>query len=135
MWKIFDNIPMSRANLAICVTLAVGLVICLALGLWTQAVMLSLMLAFGIGCIALARRPEASDLARVNAIEYKDERDVRIARDGFVVVGVIALILSLVGYVAAIIILPNELNWIALTQLLVLYGTWGVANSIAARKH
>jgi hypothetical protein len=129
-----DKFPMSCVNLVLTSALAAGVLLSLFLGLWPQAVTLALMLVLGLVGIYSARRPDASEVLRVNAIEYRDERDRTIARDGLVVVGIVALVLSLVEYMVALVLQP-ELTWPLLGQVLVLYVCWGMANQIAARRH
>jgi len=52
----------------------------------------------------LARRQESSDLSRVNGSEYRDERDRLVDRAGFSVGGGLALIVSVVDAIAALIV-------------------------------
>ena len=129
-----DRLPMSRVNLVLSTTLAAGILLSLVLELWLQAVTLGLMLLLSLLAIYTARRPGASDVHRVNAIEYRDERDRQIARDGLAVVGGVALVLSLAGYMVALVLAP-ELTWLLLGQVVVLNVCWGVANLVAARRH
>jgi hypothetical protein len=76
---------------------------------------------------------------RVNAIEYRDERDRRIAQIGFSAVGAAALIVSMGGFITTVVAV-NIHNWppavglLLAGQLLVLCIVWAVANSIAARR-
>lgn len=52
----------------------------------------------------LARRQESSDLSRVNGSEYRDERDRLVDRAGFSVGGGLALIVSVLDAIAAVIV-------------------------------
>lgn len=134
MSTMLDRLPMSRPNVVLCGVLAAGIVATAALALWPQAVMLAVILGLGVLFIRLARRPAAGDLERVNAIEYRDERDRLIARDGFTVVGAVALALSLVEFVLASVLLPDW-ELVPAGQLVLLCLVWGLANRRAARRH
>lgn len=133
MPTIFDRIPMSRVNLILSVALALGIVLTMILGLWAQAISLSLILVLGLFGIYSARRTEAGDVQRVNALEFKDERDRAIGRDGLAAVGAVALVQSLIGYMTALALYP-DIRWFALAQFVALCVAWGVANHIAARR-
>lgn len=131
MSKMFDRIPMSRVNLALSAALALGIVITVSLGLWAQTVMLGLILILGLFGVYAGRRNEASDIQRVNALEFQDERDRAIGREGLAAVGAVALVMSLVGYMATLALYP-EIRWLALGQFLVLCVAWGIGNHVAA---
>jgi hypothetical protein len=128
------RVPLSRANVVLFAVLAVGLLATLALGLWPQAVMLGVALLIGAVGVAMARRPAASDVTRVDALEYRDERDRRIARDGFAIVGAAALALSVGETVVAGVLAPGWV-WPAAVQTVLLAVVWGAANRVAARRH
>lgn len=133
MSTMFERIPMSRVNIALSAALAAGIAMSIVLGLWPQAVTLGLILALGLCFIYFARRPGAGAIQRVNAIEYRDERDRTIARDGLVVVGAVALLLSLIEYMVALVLRP-ELTWLLLGQVVILYVCWGIGNHVAVRR-
>ena len=97
---------------------------------------------------------------RINAIEYRDERDSRLAGHGFAVVGAWALVLATAELIAATIyvgavtlsttvhgssgslsftltregIVAGSLEAIAAGQLLVLALVWGIANTRAVKR-
>ena len=71
--------PLSRANVVLFAVLGLGLLATLALGLWPQAVVLGVALLIGVGGVVAAHRPGASDVTRVDGLEYRDERDRLIA--------------------------------------------------------
>ena len=97
---------------------------------------------------------------RINAIEYRDERDSRLAGHGFAVVGAWALALSALELVAATIfvgattlttavdesnvgiaftlsgvgLVAAAVEAIAALQLLVLSVVWGIANTRAVKR-
>lgn len=79
-----------------------------------------------------ARGQKASDVTRLNAIEYRDERDRLLAKSGFAVVGVAALILSITEFVLAAVF--QQYVAIAAAQVLVLSIVWGIANSLATKR-
>jgi hypothetical protein len=128
-----DGLPLSRANTVIGAVLLAGLVTTLALGLWSQAGGLGVALVLGAIGIWRGRRPGATDVTRVDALEYADERDRAIARDGFAVVGVVALCLSVVQFVVVSVVLP-EWTPFASGQLLLLAVVGVVANRVAASR-
>lgn len=79
-----------------------------------------------------ARSQNSSDILRLNAIEYRDERDRLLAKSGFAVVGVAALILSIAEFVLAAVF--QQLLALASAQVLVLSAVWGIANSLAVKR-
>ena len=83
-----------------------------------------------------SRGRRASDLTRVNSLEYSDERDRNIAMFGFAVVGVVALIGVLVALLVVILTLPDEgpLQFGLSMGVIVLYAAWGIGNWWAARR-
>lgn len=134
-----SRLPVSAVNallVAVFLTVAVGTA---AAGRWGQTVMFALMSLLGLAGALHARRQSAGDVTRVNAIEYRDERDRQIAREGFAVVGVVALVLSVVGFVA-VSTLGDQQAWapaaqgLVVGQLLVLAVVWALGNYVAARR-
>lgn len=150
----------STPNIAIVVTCAVGAVAAGLLQNVPGTVLLALLaIGFTISAL-LGRRPQASDWMRVNAIEYRDERDVELAGRGFTVVGAWALGLSLAQLVIAtllvgavgpdidvrpiahgVIFRPSPALSVAVAaeilsavQVLVLNIIWGIANTRAVRR-
>lgn len=87
------------------------------IGSWSGA---GLLAAVGIAVLVMAlhaRRPNSGDITRVNAIEYRDERDRLLAQYGFSAVGVAALIVSAIEFVA-VTVLADLLGWHPAIQLL-----------------
>lgn len=128
------RLPMSPANLVVCAALAVVAVAALTAGLWQDAILIG---AGGVLCVVSvrrARRPDASDLARVEAMEYRDERDRAIARAGFATAGAAAILLSTAETGVAVVLRPEWAVWPAM-QALVLTAAWAVGNRVAARRH
>jgi hypothetical protein len=124
---------MSRANFAICTVLLAGLVATIALGLPREALLLGFALVLGVLGIYRGRRVLASDVDRVDALEYLDERDRAIARDGFAVVGALALVVSTVEFVLMSALAPDW-AWLPTAQTLLLATVWAFANHAAARR-
>jgi hypothetical protein len=125
--------PVSRANAVIVGLLATGFVATLAGGLWVQAALLGAgLLLTGIG-VRRARRAEADTVTQVNAIQYRDARDRLIAQDGFAVVGIVGLALSVTAVLLTGVLLSG---WVLVPagQTLVLFSVWLLANGLAARR-
>jgi cadmium resistance protein CadD (predicted permease) len=129
-----DRLPLSRVNLVLGAMLLVAFVTTLALGLVPEAFVLGLGLVLLAVGIYRARRVLATDVNRVDAIEYLDERDRAMARDGFAVVGVAALVLSLAEFVLMSIFVPDW-AWILACQSTLLAVVWVIGNRVAARRH
>ena len=76
------------------------------------------------------------DVTRLNALEWRDERDRTLAKSGFAVVGAVALLMVLVQFIVAISVaaIDSPFVWAAITQLTILCVVWGVANSVVVRR-
>lgn len=83
------------------------------------AIILIAAAPFGLGAALYARRPNSKDITRVNAIEYRDERDRVIARKGFSIVGACALLLTVAETLGTSIFAP-EYVWLPSAQMIVL---------------
>ena len=133
------QLPVSTTNAVLLAVFLTGAVVTAVAGSWYEA---GLLAAVGLAVLAMAvyaRRPNSRDITRVNAIEYRDERDKRIARVGFSVVGVVALAVSAIEFVTVAVLVdardwPQMAQVLATGQLLLLCAVWGIANSIAARR-
>ncbi|TFD49607.1 hypothetical protein E3T55_11045 [Cryobacterium frigoriphilum] len=123
----------STINIILVSTLCVGATIAALTQNWVGAIWLLILGLSGLGAAFYARRPNARDITRINGIEYRDERDRDLARQGFATVGAAALILSVVEVVLAIIFLP-QLVGVVSAQLLMLSVIWGMANSNAVKR-
>lgn len=154
-----SRLPFSVPNVVVIVLSFGGAIATGLLGNIPGTVLLA-VLGIGILISALAgRRPGASDWLRVNAVEYRDERDSRLASHGFAVVGAWALGLSMLEVIAATIFTgavgfdstpgPDGgitytirgaaafglgLEAIAAVQLFVLALVWGIANTRAVKR-
>jgi hypothetical protein len=125
---------MSPANLVVCAALAVVAVAALATGLWQDAILIGAGCVVGVVSVRRARRPDASDVTRVEAMEYRDERDRAIARAGFAAAGAAAILLSTIETGVAVVLRPGWAIWPAV-QSLVLVAAWTAGNRVAARRH
>lgn len=77
------------------------------------------------------RRP-ASDVLRINGLEYRDERDGLLAQKGFAAVGVAALVMTVGTFFVTT--LMGQAQWYVLAQMLVLAAVWAVANWLAVQR-
>ncbi|MCU6480106.1 hypothetical protein [Arthrobacter sp. A2-55] len=130
--KLTSRIPISRINQVLVATFVVGAAATALAGNWFGALLLFLCGAGGLACAVYVRRPESLDINRLNAMEYRDERDRVLARHGFAAVGVAALILSVIEFVAAVV-LDRSLS-LAMVQVCLLTAVWSVANSRAVKR-
>jgi hypothetical protein len=132
------RLPVSPANAVIVGLFLAGALVTALAGRWGACAVLVAMGAGGFATALYARRPGARDITRVNAIEYRDERDRRIAQAGFSAVGAFALALSLVEFVAVVTVGGSQ-GWhlaqlVTAAQVCLLAVVWGVANSVAVRR-
>jgi hypothetical protein len=133
-----SRLPVSPVNAAIVAGFLLAAAGTAAAGQWGQGAVLAGMGLFGLAAALHARRQGSRDVTRVNAIEYRDERDRTIAREGFAAVGAAALVLSLAGFVVVGIVgegQPSAVQGLVTAQLLVLAVMWAAANHAAARRH
>jgi hypothetical protein len=154
------RLPLSLPNVLLIGLSFAGAIVTMALGNWFGAFLLLILGGGGLLSAVLARREGASDWLRINAIEYRDERDARLAGHGFAVVGAWALVLATAELIAATIfvgavtlstsatstggslgftftrdgIVAGSLEAIAAVQLLVLALVWGIANTRAVKR-
>ena len=124
----------STANIILLSSLAAGAIICAVLQNATGVVLLGATAVFALIGIVANLREDAPDIGRINAIQYRDERDRQLARAGFSIVGAAALIISVIGAVAAAISGSIPFQIAAFGQLFLLAVIWGVANSVAVRR-
>lgn len=132
-----DRFGMSWWNAAFAAAIVVAGVLALVFRQWAVAAVFGVVLvAFVVG-VRYARSGRASDVTRLNAAEYTDERDRRMAAYGLAIVGVVAMALSMGTFVAALVLLPpgHPMYFVAWGQLVALALAWMVANWIAARRH
>lgn len=128
-----DRWPMSPINTALVALFLVGAVVSAVLGHGVQAVALAAGGLGGAACALHARRPGARDVTRLNALEWRDERDRALGLEALSVVGGAALLLSVLELLLVVPAVP-ELRWVALVQTMILGGLWAAANSLAVRR-
>ncbi|CAN5402590.1 hypothetical protein BH10ACT4_BH10ACT4_08970 [soil metagenome] len=133
------ELPLSTPNIILVSVFLATAIAAAAFQSWVACV-LTLLLAVGIAVQArLARRSESSDRARLNALEYRDERDRALARSGFSVVGGLALIVSVAEWIvaSAVHFTNYDLGWatalyyVTYFQMLLFNVVWGRANRAA----
>ena len=130
--KTTNRSPISPINIVLVSTLFAGAIVTALTQNWLGAILLLVGGIFGLSGALYARRPSSRDITRLNAIEYRDERDRVLAKQGFAAVGAASLILSVIEVVFAIIF--NQLVAVACAQLIALCIVWGIANSIAVKR-
>lgn len=132
-----NRIGMSWWNVVCVLAIAVASVISFALERWFTGTVLGAVLVLFVASILYARSGRASDVTRLNAAEYTDERDRRMAAFGLAIVGVVAMVASVGTFAAAMALLPADhpMALIAWAQLVGLAVTWCVGNWIATRRH
>jgi hypothetical protein len=138
MLRTTSRLPASRINVLLFACLVLGTVITALLGNWFMSSVLLIMSAAEIGMVGYARRADARVITRINAIEYRDERDVLLAKEGLTAVGVAALTLSIVAFIVVAVRLgdarADALDLFVILQLLVLNVVWGISNSLVVRR-
>jgi uncharacterized membrane protein len=121
--------PLSRINMLLVGVLVVGAVVTAVLGNWLGTAFLGFIAVFVTFAARYARRADSRDITRINALEYRDERDRDLARRGFSAVGAAALILSMIAVTVCIVLADPMLILLSCGQLLVLCIVWAVSNS------
>ena len=137
MLKSVERLPISAINLVLASAFLLGALIAGALGSRTGAAYLGALGLAGLAGALYARRSGSRDVTRLNALEWRDERDRTLARSGFAVVGAVALVMVLVQFVVVVVTdagPDSPFMWLTLSQLLILNVAWGVANSVAVRR-
>lgn len=143
MARLHRHLPPSAPNMILVGSFTVVAVVCGVFQSWV-ACAITLALAIALTLLArLARRSESSDLVRLNALEYRDERDRALARSGFSVVGAVALIITLAEWiVAAAEHLANPaadwatgIYYLAWMQMLLFNFIWTRANRAATQEN
>ena len=124
----------STANIIIIAVFVAGAIASIVLGKYFAAGVLVAIGLAGLLSAIYGARPNSRDISRINAIQYRDERDRLLAKEGFAIVGAAALIISVLEVVLATLIFPNPVYFVAAFQLLVLALVWAFANSAAVRR-
>lgn len=135
---IRNRLPVSPVNVFVIGLLIAGAFGTALVGHWGSTVVFLLGAVAMFALARAARRPEASDIARVNALEYRDERDWRIALGGLSAVGAIALVLTFLEFLVLSVVRDDNERSDApplVTAHLVLFCVvWGVANARITRR-
>ena len=124
----------STPNIIWLSSFAIGAIVCAVTSNVTGALLLGSIAVLAFIAVLTNMRPGTPDIGRINALQYRDERDRELARKGFEIVGATALVISVIEVVAATVI--NEQWVIAATcaQLFVLAVVWAIANSVVVRR-
>ena len=137
MLKSVERLPISAINLVLLSAFLLGALIAGALGSWTGAAYLGALGLIGLAGALNARRSGSRDVTRLNALEWRDERDRTLAKSGFAVVGAVALLMVLAQFIVVVVTKAgphSPFMWVTLSQMLILYIAWGIANSVAVRR-
>lgn len=137
MLKSVERLPISAINLVLLSAFLLGALIAAALGSWPGAGYLGAIGLCGLAGALYARRSGSRDVTRLNALEWRDERDRNLAKSGFAVVGAVALLMVLAQFIIVVVTDTSHHSpfmWLTLSQVLILYIAWGIANSVAVRR-
>jgi phosphoglycerol transferase MdoB-like AlkP superfamily enzyme len=137
MLKSIERLPISAINLVLLSAFLLGALIAGALGSWTGAAYLGALGLIGLAGALYARRSGSRDVTRLNALEWRDERDRTLAKSGFAAVGAVALLMVLAQLIVVVVTdagHDSPFMWVTLSQMLILYIAWGIANSVAVRR-
>ena len=126
------RLPISLTNTLLISAFLLVAVVMVVLGNVGTGLWVGFLAVMMIGVALYARRPDSRDITRLNAIEYRDERDKSLATEGFAAVGVAALILGM-GVILTLTVL-EQLSWLVVGFYLVLLVVWAAANSRAVRR-
>lgn len=123
------NAVLTFAVLVVAATMA-------AQGRWGATALLVIVAIVVGASAAYARSGRASDLTRLNAIEYADERDRFAATHALAIVGVVALVLAFAMLIVGAVLLEpgSPMSWIPVAQVVVLAVAWALANVVALRR-
>ena len=126
------SLKISTINVVLLSVLLAGAVATGLFANWFEMALLLIAAVFIFVSAVYARGQKASDVTRLNAIEYRDERDRLLAKSGFAIVGVAALILAAAEFVLAVV----SQQWLAFAsaQLVVLCAVWGITNAVVANR-
>ena len=113
-----------------------GAVAMAVLGRWLVAAIFLAVVVLVVASAVYARSGRASDLTRLNAVEYLDERDRAVGTQAFAIVGVLALVLSMLVFILGTALLEPDspLFFVLWGQIIVLTIGWAVANLVALRR-
>jgi hypothetical protein len=136
MLKSTERFPISRINLVLVSAFLLGALIAGAQGSWQGAMFLGFLSLGGLACALHARRSGSRDVTRLNALEWRDERDRNLAKSGFAVVGAAALLMLVMQFVVVLTLADADSPFVlaATVQLTILSLAWSIANSVVVRR-
>lgn len=129
-----ERLPVAPMNLVAFGLAAIAAVASVATGNPWGGLFIFIAGAYVVIAARLARRSDSTDLIRINALEYRDERDRTLARDGLATVGGAALLLGFVEFIVAIAVGEPAFILLASAQVVAIAIVWGVANARAVRR-
>jgi hypothetical protein len=132
MSRTTERRGISRVNVLLVSVTLIGAVVAAATGYGAGAVVLATVGVLALFGAVWAARPGARDVDRLNGLEYRDERDGRLAQQALAVVGVVALVLAWGAFVVTTML--GSVDWFITAQMLVLAVAWGIANSVVVRR-
>ena len=132
------RLPLSLPNILLISVSLAGAIVTGVFGNVLATIVLALLGLGGLLSALLARRSSASDMLRVMAFEFADERDSRLASRGFAVVGGAALIATMLELIAALIVFgvgrptvsSTLLVVFAAAQVFVINVIWGIRRAV-----
>lgn len=127
---------MSWWNAVMVVVVLIAAVVMAVLERWGVAGIF-VIVALGLAASAIyARSGSASDFTRLNAAEYADERDRTVGTQAFAIVGVVALVLTMVVFVVGTALLDpgSPMFFVLWAQVIALTIAWMIANFVALRR-
>jgi cell division protein FtsW (lipid II flippase) len=130
--RVLGRSPISVVNTVLVLTFLLASVGMTLLGDEGLALIMAYLGLAGVGVALYARRPTSSDVTRLNAIEYRDERDRSLASQAFAAVGVAALIILFVACITMMFL--ERFDWYLFAILMSLLVVWSVANSVVVRR-
>ena len=137
MLKSVERLRISTINVVLVSAFLLGAVLAAGLERWQAAVYLGLLGICGLTGALYAHRSGSRDVTRLNGLEWRDERDRTLAKSGFAVVGVVALLMVVAQFIVVMLTDPgpdSPFLWMALAQVLILNLAWVIANSVAVRR-
>lgn len=121
--------PFSHINTVLLVCCLAVAVVSAVMGAWPMAIGFLLAIVLLVAQLLFSHRDSASDLERVNSLEFQDERDKEIAVKGLAAVGVVALVVAFFGVIGTSLFLDLPLVTLTLGIVLItITVTWIVAN-------
>lgn len=134
--KSVERLPISAINLVLVSAFLLGALIAGVQDSWPGAMFLGFLSLGGLACALHARRSGSRDVTRLNALEWRDERDRNLAKSGFAVVGAAALLMAMVQFIVLLTLAAADSPFLlaATAQLTILCIAWGVANSVVVRR-